>query len=296
MIDRLKQGLESSRQQIELGLAEAQEELSSVQRRCTELEEMIRLGKAIFIAAEMQIGRGLSAVSALEAAQVRAEAERTVEPAAVEAPAEPVIPTVPVPEPEEPRVVEPALDTSVMARRSEPVASVGTSTEVVTAASTVTAVAEVPGFPTALDLAARLTGEAVTPPSAPIERAAEHEPAVQREPVVEHERAPRAERTPAEEPTLAQLLVGMESAPASADFAPTAESNDYLMADLEPVAGGSTLVEVDDAESAASRRMTSLAARLAGGHIRLTNADLERSAADLAERLRNATAARTIAS
>src|SRR5207302_8378282 len=98
MSDRLKQGMESSRKQIELGLVEAEDELSAVQRRCHELEDMISLGKAIFIAAEMQVGHDLTAVSALEAAQAQESVPET------DAPDEP---TIVEPVPEEPRIVDP---------------------------------------------------------------------------------------------------------------------------------------------------------------------------------------------
>ena len=302
MGDRLKQGLQSSSVQIQLGLAEAEAELSAIQRRCEEIEGMISLGRAIFIAAEMQVGHGLTALEALEAAQAG-----SMDPPVGDAPVEP---PAPITEPDEPRIVEPALDTTVEAPRLERVTAPA-PVEPVTAPAreparqpapepvmepasagiaTAVAVAEVPEFPMALDLATRLTGETVQPP-APETAGTYLEPG----PVAEQE----AEGDTEEAPTLAELLVGMGSASASADPAPAEESGEYLMADLELENDQPAVVAVAHAEAETekeSRRTTTLAARLAGGHIRLTNADLERSAADLAERLRNASVARTIAS
>ena len=53
MSDRLKQTLLSSRSQIEVGLAEAERELAQVRQRARELEELIALGTATLLAAEM---------------------------------------------------------------------------------------------------------------------------------------------------------------------------------------------------------------------------------------------------
>ena len=53
MSDRLKQTLVSSRSEIEAGLAEAEAELAQVRQRARELEELIALGTATLLAAEM---------------------------------------------------------------------------------------------------------------------------------------------------------------------------------------------------------------------------------------------------
>jgi uncharacterized membrane protein len=49
----LKQGLATSRTEIEAGLAEAEAELARGRQRCRELEELIALGKATLLAAQM---------------------------------------------------------------------------------------------------------------------------------------------------------------------------------------------------------------------------------------------------
>jgi hypothetical protein len=49
----LKQTLMSSRREIEAGLAEAESELAQVRQRARELEELIALGTATLLAAEM---------------------------------------------------------------------------------------------------------------------------------------------------------------------------------------------------------------------------------------------------
>jgi hypothetical protein len=54
--DRLKQSLMASRNEIEAGLAEAETELSRVRQRARELEELIALGTATLLAAEMISG------------------------------------------------------------------------------------------------------------------------------------------------------------------------------------------------------------------------------------------------
>ena len=56
MSDRLKQSLMSSRGEIEAGLAEAEAELARVRQRARELEELIALGTATLLAAEMISG------------------------------------------------------------------------------------------------------------------------------------------------------------------------------------------------------------------------------------------------
>jgi hypothetical protein len=54
--DRLKQSLMSSRSEIEAGLAEAEAELARTRQRARELEELIALGTATLLAAEMISG------------------------------------------------------------------------------------------------------------------------------------------------------------------------------------------------------------------------------------------------
>lgn len=56
MSDRLKQSLVTSRGEIEAGLAEAEAELARVRQRARELEELIALGTATLLAAEMISG------------------------------------------------------------------------------------------------------------------------------------------------------------------------------------------------------------------------------------------------
>ncbi|HSD48769.1 MAG TPA: hypothetical protein VLE71_02960 [Actinomycetota bacterium] len=56
MSDRLRQSLMSSRSEIEAGLAEAGAELARVRQRAAELEELIALGTATLLAAEMISG------------------------------------------------------------------------------------------------------------------------------------------------------------------------------------------------------------------------------------------------
>ena len=58
MSERLKQGLQASRTEIEAGLSEAEAELQRLQQRVRELEEMIALGKATLMAAQMTGGMG----------------------------------------------------------------------------------------------------------------------------------------------------------------------------------------------------------------------------------------------
>jgi len=66
--DRLKQSLMSSRTEIEAGLAEAEAELARVRQRARELEELIALGTATLLAAEMISGGAKSASAAAPAA------------------------------------------------------------------------------------------------------------------------------------------------------------------------------------------------------------------------------------
>ena len=62
--DRLKQSLMSSRTEIEAGLAEAEAELARVRQRARELEELIALGTATLLAAEMISGGAKSGSAA----------------------------------------------------------------------------------------------------------------------------------------------------------------------------------------------------------------------------------------
>jgi hypothetical protein len=62
--DRLKQSLMSSRNEIEAGLAEAEAELARVRQRARELEELIALGTATLLAAEMISGGSRGGASA----------------------------------------------------------------------------------------------------------------------------------------------------------------------------------------------------------------------------------------
>jgi len=62
--DRLKQSLMASRTEIEAGLAEAESELSRVRQRARELEELIALGTATLLAAEMISGGRASSAAA----------------------------------------------------------------------------------------------------------------------------------------------------------------------------------------------------------------------------------------
>ena len=61
MSDRLKQSLLASRSEIEAGLSEAEAELARVRDRARELEELIALGTATLLAAEMISGGAKSA-------------------------------------------------------------------------------------------------------------------------------------------------------------------------------------------------------------------------------------------
>lgn len=84
MSDRLKQGLMSSRTEIEAGLAEAEAELARVRQRARELEELIALGTATLLAAEMISGGATSASAA---------SPRLAASSAFVAPVAPVAPT-----------------------------------------------------------------------------------------------------------------------------------------------------------------------------------------------------------
>lgn len=67
MSDRLKQSLMASRAEIEAGIAEAEAELARVRQRARELEELIALGTATLLAAEMISGGAKAAASASSA-------------------------------------------------------------------------------------------------------------------------------------------------------------------------------------------------------------------------------------
>jgi len=64
--DRLKQSLMSSRNEIEAGLAEAEAELVRTRQRMRELEELIALGTATLLAAEMISGGNRSSAPAAQ--------------------------------------------------------------------------------------------------------------------------------------------------------------------------------------------------------------------------------------
>jgi hypothetical protein len=61
--DRLRQTLSSSRSEIEAGLTEAESELAQVRQRARELEELIALGTATLLAAEMISGSSRQAAA-----------------------------------------------------------------------------------------------------------------------------------------------------------------------------------------------------------------------------------------
>jgi len=70
--DRLKQSLMSSRAEIEAGLAEAESELARARQRARELEELIALGTATLLAAEMISGGAKATSSASSASSASA--------------------------------------------------------------------------------------------------------------------------------------------------------------------------------------------------------------------------------
>jgi hypothetical protein len=74
--DRLKQSLMSSRAEIEAGLAEAESELARARQRARELEELIALGTATLLAAEM-ISGGAKATSSASTASSASSASAT---------------------------------------------------------------------------------------------------------------------------------------------------------------------------------------------------------------------------
>jgi len=108
--DRLRQSLMSSRSEIEAGLAEAGAELARVRQRAAELEELIALGTATLLAAEMISGGAKNAPEpAAQAAPAQMapapEAERELEPEP-EAAAGPEPHGDPAPEPHQPVTYE----------------------------------------------------------------------------------------------------------------------------------------------------------------------------------------------
>jgi hypothetical protein len=108
--DRLRQSLMSSRSEIEAGLAEAGAELARVRQRAAELEELIALGTATLLAAEMISGGAKNdpepAAQAAPAQMAPApEAERELEPEP-EAAAGPEPHGDPAPEPHQPVTYE----------------------------------------------------------------------------------------------------------------------------------------------------------------------------------------------
>ena len=80
MSDRLKQSLVSSRNEIEAGLAEAETELSRVRQRARELEELIALGTATLLAAEMISGSKPASSSSAPAPRASASGDVGVDP------------------------------------------------------------------------------------------------------------------------------------------------------------------------------------------------------------------------
>ena len=74
MSDRLKQSLMSSRNEIEAGLAEAEAELARVRQRARELEELIALGTATLLAAEMISGGSRGTTSSAPSSSAPAQA------------------------------------------------------------------------------------------------------------------------------------------------------------------------------------------------------------------------------
>lgn len=81
MSDRLRQSLMSSRSEIVAGLAEAEAELARVRQRAGELEELIALGTATLLAAEM-ISGGAKGTPEPAAEAPEPSAEPAPEPAA----------------------------------------------------------------------------------------------------------------------------------------------------------------------------------------------------------------------
>ena len=53
MSDLLKKGLQSSRTELEAGLADAEAELAQARERCHQLEDLIAVGKATLYAAQL---------------------------------------------------------------------------------------------------------------------------------------------------------------------------------------------------------------------------------------------------
>lgn len=80
MSDRLKQSLMSSRNEIEAGLAEAETELSRVRQRARELEELIALGTATLLAAEMISGSKPASSSPAAAPRAAAASDVSADP------------------------------------------------------------------------------------------------------------------------------------------------------------------------------------------------------------------------
>ncbi len=77
MSDRLKQSLLASRSEIEAGLAEAEAELTRLRDRTRELEELIALGTATLLAAEMLSGGAKAAPVAAAPAESFAAVDPT---------------------------------------------------------------------------------------------------------------------------------------------------------------------------------------------------------------------------
>ncbi len=78
MSERLKQSLMSSRSEIQAGLAEAESELARLRERARELEELIALGTATLLAADMITGRGSASARGAEVSVLHGESRESV--------------------------------------------------------------------------------------------------------------------------------------------------------------------------------------------------------------------------
>jgi len=73
--DLLKKGLQSSRAELEAGLADAESELAQARERCHQLEDLIAVGKATLYAA--QLNPAYARVQLKESAPVDRQDEST---------------------------------------------------------------------------------------------------------------------------------------------------------------------------------------------------------------------------
>lgn len=78
MSERLKQSLMSSRSEIQAGLAEAESELARLRERARELEELIALGTATLLAADMITGRGSTIARGAEVSVLHDESRESL--------------------------------------------------------------------------------------------------------------------------------------------------------------------------------------------------------------------------